>query len=94
MKVDTLKPYTNSVYPNNIANRVSDGYTYPENRSSGLSSSGEGNSSNILTQKERDFFVKMFPQNSEQIQNHVVFNRNGKLQSSNVSKGVIIDGRV
>lgn len=47
----------------------------------------------ILTQKERDFFIKMFPDNSEQIQNHVLFNRNGKIQNSNTySKGIIFDG--
>ena len=51
-------------------------------------------SSNLITGAERDFFIKMFPENSEQIKRHVVFNRNGRLQTPNIDKGSIIDGRV
>jgi hypothetical protein len=94
MRIDTFKPYTDTVYPKNGVNKISDGYTYPENQSTKLSTGEDSSSTNILTQNEREFFIKMFPQNSEQIQKHVVFNRNGRLQSTNVSKGVIIDGRV
>jgi hypothetical protein len=46
----------------------------------------------IITKTEREFFVQMFPENSEQIERHVIFNRNGKVQSHNVKKGVIVDG--
>ncbi|MDQ1267052.1 MAG: hypothetical protein QG635_2205, partial [Bacteroidota bacterium] len=47
----------------------------------------------VITSKERDFFIKMFPENSEQLSKHVLFNKNGKLQSYGYSKGMIIDGR-
>ncbi len=49
---------------------------------------------NLLSQKERDFFVKIFPDNSSKIENHILFNRKGRLQSVNIMKGTIIDGRV
>ncbi len=49
---------------------------------------------NLLSKKERDFFVKIFPDNSSKIENHVLFNRKGRLQSVNIMKGTIIDGRV
>jgi hypothetical protein len=46
---------------------------------------------NTVTKKERDFFKNMFPDNSEQIENYVLFTRNGKLRSGNLPKGVLID---
>ncbi len=48
----------------------------------------------LLTKKERTFFKKLFPENSEQIEKHVLFNRNGKVHTPAISKGVIFDGRV
>ncbi len=47
----------------------------------------------LITKKERDFFIKMFPENSEQLSKHIVFNKNGKLQTHSYSKGLIVDGR-
>jgi hypothetical protein len=47
----------------------------------------------IITPGERKFFVKLFPESSEQIQKHVLFNKNGKLQQSHVDKGIIFDGK-
>ena len=48
---------------------------------------------NLITNKERDFFINMFPANSEQLKKYTVFNKNGQLQSTNASKGKIIDGK-
>ena len=47
----------------------------------------------VVTNTERDFFITMFPANSEQLKRHTIFNKNGQIQSSNVSKGKIVDGR-
>lgn len=52
------------------------------------------NTDKIITRNERDFFIKMFPSSSEQLENHVLFNRSGRIQSYNLSKGSIVDGRV
>jgi hypothetical protein len=47
----------------------------------------------IITKRERDFFIRMFPENSRQIENHVLFNRNGKVQNYSYRKGSIFDGK-
>ncbi len=52
------------------------------------------NKNNIITAQEREFFVRMFPESSTKIENHVLFDRNGKLQTKDVAKGTIIDARV
>jgi hypothetical protein len=51
------------------------------------------NSNNILTRGEREFFINMFPENTEQIEKHVLFTRNGKLQKAGNVKGEIVDGK-
>ena len=48
----------------------------------------------IVTDKERQFFINLFPESSEQIENHILFNRNGRLQTPNISIGTIVDGRI
>jgi hypothetical protein len=48
----------------------------------------------IITPAERDFFIKMYPENAQQIARYTVFNRNGSLEQSAVPKGSLIDGRV
>ena len=50
--------------------------------------------SNLITRKERDYFIKMFPENQHQLEKHVVFNSQGRIQTHSYSKGLIIDGRV
>ncbi|NLO19057.1 MAG: hypothetical protein GX121_04145 [Ignavibacteria bacterium] len=52
------------------------------------------NHNELITKKERQFFIKLFPESSEQIQNHVLFNRNGKVQNYNLTKGSLLDSRV
>jgi len=52
------------------------------------------NSDKIINPEERNFFIKMFPDSSAQIERHVLFNRNGRLAPSDISKGMIIDGRI
>jgi len=49
---------------------------------------------NIISRQERDFFIKMFPESSQKIENHVLFNRNGKVQSYTYAKGMIVDAKV
>lgn len=51
------------------------------------------NPNKIITKRERNFFIRMFPENSRQIENHVLFNRNGKVQNYSYRKGSIFDGK-
>lgn len=48
-----------------------------------------------LNTRERNFFKQMFPDSSLQIENHILFNRNGKTVNANsYSKGVLVDAAV
>jgi hypothetical protein len=62
-----------------------------QERISSVSMSGHDK---IISKNERDFFINLFPENSEQLQKHTLFNQNGRLQSPNINKGQIVDGRV
>jgi len=48
---------------------------------------------NSVTKHEREFFKNMFPDNSDQIENYILFNRNGRIKASAMPKGIIIDGK-
>jgi len=48
----------------------------------------------LLSQNERDYFMQLFPDRKELIEKHVVFNRNGKISQSNLSKGMMLDGKI
>ncbi len=48
---------------------------------------------NLITPKERDFFKKLFPLDKNQLEKHIVFNRNGKINETNITKGIIIDSK-
>lgn len=52
------------------------------------------NPDKVITKQERKFFIKMFPESSEQLEKHVLFNRNGRTQQTDVRKGLIVDGKV
>jgi hypothetical protein len=58
----------------------------------GTDNSSYGNS--VLTKNERSFFMKLFPENSAQIEQHELFNRNGKVTKTSFSKGTILDWTV
>ncbi|MDC1067594.1 hypothetical protein OAQ99_00390 [Candidatus Kapabacteria bacterium] len=48
-----------------------------------------------LNSKERNFFKQMFPESSMKIDNHILFNRNGKTVNANTySKGMLVDAAV
>lgn len=96
-------------YTNGIADRSLDTLTTGDIKKSGevnisqkVNKSNDLNSvngqsqayNNIITGSERQFFIRMFPESEEQIKNHVLFNRNGKINTPNINKGSIVDGRV
>jgi hypothetical protein len=49
---------------------------------------------NIISESEKKYFQKLFPENSAQIENHVVFNRSGKISETNVNKGSLFDRKI
>ncbi|MFA7326260.1 MAG: hypothetical protein WC121_06315 [Candidatus Kapaibacterium sp.] len=48
----------------------------------------------ILSDNEKNFFKKMFPESSASLDRHVVFNRNGKVQSKVFALGTMLDAKV
>ncbi|MGQ9819214.1 MAG: hypothetical protein ACUVQ1_04730 [Candidatus Kapaibacteriales bacterium] len=52
------------------------------------------NKNEIITKQERYFFVKLFPESAQKLENHILFNRNGRLLNGSLPKGAIIDARV
>ena len=97
MKVQAYNPITNSYLNGTGDIQVSDSETAqsgsPVIRTQDKKIAGN-NGKNIITQTERDFFIKMFPESSEQLSNHILFNRNGRIQNYALAKGTIVDGRV
>ncbi|GAB5464839.1 MAG: hypothetical protein Kapaf2KO_02750 [Candidatus Kapaibacteriales bacterium] len=49
------------------------------------------NNNELITDGERQFFKKLFPDSKQLIEMHEVFNRNGSVSNSGVKKGVILD---
>ncbi|MFP4528267.1 MAG: hypothetical protein ACLFQX_06930 [Candidatus Kapaibacterium sp.] len=99
MKIPGLNPYQ-AAYANGY-DRVGDntnGVARPESSRTtaemARSNTQPDRADELLSRSEREFFIKLFPENSEQIENHVLFNRQGRMQSHNINKGMIVDGRV
>ena len=49
---------------------------------------------NLISSSERNFFKGLFPDRADQIDKHVLFNRNGKVTQNFTSKGLIVDGKI
>lgn len=104
MRTDLITRYSNTFADNGI-NTLKNGKTSNTgevNNSQSVNKSNDLNSvnlksnnyKNIISKSERQFFIKMFPDNAEQIMNHELFNKNGKINTPNINKGSIVDGRV
>jgi hypothetical protein len=101
MNVSAVKAYSNPLvqgsneqneYYKLQSNKSQSDKTQNNKASAQLSLSNSNNS--VVTRKERDFFIKMFPDNSDQLERHVLFTRNGKVQSSATRLGSLVDGRI
>ncbi len=93
MKVNLLNKYRD-VYSTSIDEQLTNnGVALRKNNLKQNQLADSNNSQEIITKSERNFFKQMFPENSNQIEKYVVFNRNGKLQDIQVSKGIIFDGK-
>lgn len=55
------------------------------------SSSTSAGAKEIVSKSERNYFMKLFPQNSAQLERHEIFNRNGKVSSQSFNKGKLVD---
>ncbi len=99
MKVSSVESYINNVYTQGLnTNRVNGGITKAKQTEktseTQTQQADSGKTKDLISQQEREFFKSMFPESSEQIDKHVIFNRNGKVSTPNLSKGSIVDGRI
>jgi len=51
-------------------------------------------SKNLISKSERKYFAELFPDNSLQIEKHVLFNRNGKVTEINLNQGRLLDRKI
>jgi hypothetical protein len=104
MRTDLITRYSNTFSDNGI-NNLKNGKTQKSgevNNSQSVNKNTDLNSvnvksenyNNLISKSERQFFIKMFPDNAEQIMNHQLFNKNGRINTPNINKGSIVDGRV
>jgi hypothetical protein len=105
MKAGLINHYNSNNYVNrdsNVQKNTENGTAQKINKQQETAKSSDVNGVNgsgrnynkIITKQERQFFVKMFPESKEQIENHVLFNRNGKVSNTNLYKGSLVDGKV
>jgi len=48
----------------------------------------------FISNSEMKLFQKLFPENANQIEKYLAFNRSGKVVKTNINKGSVIDGIV
>jgi len=91
LKQDKLN---NEVMENAKANSVSKTDTTFDKNSLKTNTLNNVDTSKIITKQERQYFKRLFPESSDLIERHVLFNRNAKMQSPAISKGMIVDGKI
>ncbi len=93
MKVNGINGYSNYIYGAKESVDSSTGVLKTKANGEIRQNGSVNNPDKLITSKEREFFINMFPENSESLEKHVLFNRNGRLQNHNLTKGLIVDGR-
>jgi len=94
MKINGPKIYENDYFKEIQQNETNNNITkIKDNESHNQPQQSINNHDKILSQTEREFFIKMFPASSEQIKNHTLFTNKGKLKTAAINKGMIVDGK-
>lgn len=97
MNVAAIKSYRNAELANTLKRTVAINSSEKKTNSAAdmigtkSSSTSAGAAREIVSKSERNYFMKLFPQNSAQIERHEIFNRKGKISSQSFSKGKLVD---
>lgn len=75
-----------------ISDKINGGLNQKQNAQQNSKQASSENGE-LISDKERNFFKSLFPERSDSIDKHVLFNRNGKVSQAYVSKGAIFDSR-
>lgn len=97
MNVAAIKSYRNAELANTLKRTVAINSSEKKTNSAAdmigtkSSSTSAGAAREIVSKSERNYFMKLFPQNSAQIERHEIFNRKGKISSQSFNKGRLVD---
>ncbi len=92
MKINGVNPYRDFIVePQERQSRI-DGNVKLKIENKNLNQQKLNGDTITLSQNEREFFANMFPENSELIKKHVLFNRHGKIETPATGKGTLFDG--
>jgi len=92
MKISPTKPYEDEIIRETTLTRSVNEASEASQDKNNVARNANDNF--ILSKQERDYFIDMFPESSERLRSHKLFNNNGKVNSPNLYKGMIVDGRV
>ncbi len=92
MKISPTKPYEDKIIKETAFTRNVNETSEASKENTNVARNANENF--ILSKQERDYFIDMFPESSERLRSHKLFNNNGKVNSPNLYKGMIVDGRV
>ena len=104
--LQTRNPYTNNSIAarnntknltktnNSFSNEIANVSKSNAKKSQKIESKTNEINENVISKSEIQYFQKLFPANSTQIENHIVFNRNGKITETNLNIGSLIDRKI
>lgn len=92
MTVSTLNPYSKQALDfRGVSTEKSQSL---KNNNSALNIGAQSKKNELISNDEKTFFVRLFPESAEKISRHTLFDNAGKSISANVRKGMIIDAKV
>ena len=97
MNINVLQganPYTNNINSANKTKSLARKTEFALPEKVDLSTVNQKSKEISISNSEKKFFQKLFPENAVQIEKYLAFNRNGQITETNLTKGSIIDGRI
>lgn len=97
MRLNATESQLSRIYSNSdrVSSKNSVNKTdYPQNQKLDDFNDKVNQPETILSDNEKTFFKQMFPESTESLDRHVVFNRNGRVQTKSFSLGMVLDAKV
>ncbi|TNE34149.1 hypothetical protein EP342_03170 [bacterium] len=98
MRLNATESHISRIYTNESEGVATKGRvnktSYPQKQQLAEFNNKVNQPDTILSDNEKNFFKKIFPESKETLDRHVVFNRNGRVQSKTFSLGTMLDAKV
>lgn len=98
MRLNATESQVSRIYTNDSSSVATKGMvnktSYPQQQKLEEFNDKVNQPDTILSDNEKNFFKQMFPESTDSLDRHVVFNRNGRVQSKSFSLGMVLDARV